>query len=178
MLWAALLLEIAYLFNYGDWYDWWNSPAICRLSVVAIVTLLLCVWRMFTIRHPFYEPKMWTYRHLLPILLLITLVEMFLATEHVLEETFLGEVMRYDTLTSALLDWPALAGVLAGCLFAYWWMHVRRFNYLRLIIVGLGGIIAYLLGNYFLISSDIHLSQLYLPPSAAALLTPCSVSRS
>lgn len=110
--------------------------------------------------------------------LLITLVEMFLATEHVLEETFLGEVMRYDTLTSALLDWPALAGVLAGCLFAYWWMHVRRFNYLRLIIVGLGGIIAYLLGNYFLISSDIHLSQLYLPPSAAALLTPCSVSRS
>ena len=163
MLWAALLLEIAYLFNYGDWYDWWNSPAICRLSVVAIVTLLLCVWHMFTIRHPFYEPKMWIYRHLLPILLLITLVEMFLATEHVLEETFLGEVMRYDTLTSALLDWPALAGVLAGCLFAYWWMHVRRFNYLRLIIVGLGGIIAYLLGNYFLISSDIHLSQLYLP---------------
>ena len=163
MLWAALLLEIAYLFNYGDWYDWWNSPVICRLSVVAIVTLLLCVWHMFTIRHPFYEPKMWIYRHLLPILLLITLVEMFLATEHVLEETFLGEVMRYDTLTSALLDWPALAGVLAGCLFAYWWMHVRRFNYLRLIIVGLGGIIAYLLGNYFLISSDIHLSQLYLP---------------
>lgn len=95
MLWAALLLEITYLFNYGDWYDWWNSPVICRLSVVAIVTLLLCVWRMFTIRHPFYEPKMWTYRHLLPILLLITLVEMFLATEHVLEETFLGEVMRY-----------------------------------------------------------------------------------
>ena len=35
---------------------------------------------MFTIRHPYYEPKMWTYRHLLPIFILITLVEMFLAT--------------------------------------------------------------------------------------------------
>ena len=42
-------------------------------------------------------------------------------------------------------------------------MHIKRFNYLRLIIIGLGGIIGYLLGNYFLISSDIHISQLYLP---------------
>lgn len=42
-------------------------------------------------------------------------------------------------------------------------MHIMRFNYLRLIIIGLGGIICYLLGNYFLISSDIHISQLYLP---------------
>ena len=42
-------------------------------------------------------------------------------------------------------------------------MHIRRFNYLRLIIIGLGGIICYLLGNYFLISSDIHISLLYLP---------------
>ena len=25
-LWAVLWIEIAFLFNYGDWYDWWNSP--------------------------------------------------------------------------------------------------------------------------------------------------------
>ena len=163
ILWALLLLEIAYLFNYGDWYDWWNSPVICQLSMVIIVTLFFCVWRMLTIRHPYYEPKMWTYRHLLPVFILITLVEMFLATENVLEEVWLGEVMHYGTMTSVQLDWPTLVGVLAGCLFAYWWMHIKRFNYLRLIIVGLGGIIGYLLGNYFLISSDIHISQLYLP---------------
>ena len=163
VLWAMLLLEIAYLFNYGDWYDWWNSPVIRQLSMVIIVTLFFCVWRMFTIRHPYYEPKMWTYRHLLPVFILITLVEMFLATEHVLEEVYLEEVMHYGTMTSVQLDWPVLAGVLAGCLFAYWWMHIRRFIYLRLIVIGLGGIIGYLLGNYFLISSDIHISQFYLP---------------
>lgn len=163
VLWSALLLEIAYLFNYGDWYDWWNSPVICQLSAVIIVTLLFCVWRMLFIRHPYYEPKMWAYRHLLPVFILIMLVEMFLATEHVLEEVYLGEIMHYGALISVQLDWPALAGVLTGCLFAYWWMHVKRFNYLRLIIVGFGGIICYLLGCYFLISSDIHISQLYLP---------------
>ena len=54
ILWAMLLLETAYLFNYGDWYDWWNSPVIRQLSVVIFVTFFFCVWRMFTIRHPYY----------------------------------------------------------------------------------------------------------------------------
>ena len=161
LLWAVLLLEIAYLFNYGDWYDWWSSPVICLLSVAIPVTSVFCIWRMFAIRHPFFEPKMWTYRHLLPILILITLVEIFLATENVLEEAYLGEVMHYGTLTSVQLDWPALAGVLSGCLFAYWWMHIKRFHYLRLIIIGLCGIAGYLSGSYFLISADIHIAQLY-----------------
>ena len=95
--------------------------------------------------YPYYEPKMWTYRHLLPVFILITLVEMFLATEHVLEEVYLEEVMHYGTMTSVQLDWPVLAGGLAGCPVAYWWMHIRRVNYLRLIVIGLGEIIGYLL---------------------------------
>lgn len=96
-LWQALLAEIAFLFNYGDWYDWWNSPVIRQLSVVILITLFFCIWRMLTIRHPFLEPKMWSYRYLLPLLGLITLVEAFLATEHVLEEVFYEEVMKYES---------------------------------------------------------------------------------
>lgn len=163
LLWAALLLEIAYLFDYGDWYDWWNSPVVCRLSVAIVVTFVICLWRMFTIRHPFFEPRMWTYRHLVPVLVLITLVEVFLATEHVVEHVFLEEIMKYEEMVSVRLDWAVLFGAVSGCLFAYWWMHLRRLNYLRLIIVGMGGIICYLLVFYFTISTDIHISQLYFP---------------
>lgn len=163
VLWAVLLLEVAYFFDYADWYDWWNSPVMRRVAVAIVVTLVVCIGRMRHIRHPFLEPRMWTYRYLLPILLLITLVEAFLATEHVLEEVFYEEVMHYEEMVSVRLDWWAAAGILAGCLFAYWWMHVRRFNYLRLLIVGLGALVCYLLGYYFTLSSDIHLSQLYLP---------------
>ena len=66
-LWAVLWIEIAFLFNYGDWYDWWNSPVIRQLSAAIIITLFFCVWRMMTIRHPFLEPKMWTYRYFWPL---------------------------------------------------------------------------------------------------------------
>ena len=163
LLWALLLLQVAFLLNYGDYYDWWASPVMRQLALAATVTLVVCVGRMRSIRHPYLEPQMWTYRHLLPIFLLITAVEVLLATEHVLEEAFLGEVMHYGAATSVRLDWPVLAGCLAGCLFACWWMHVRRLPYVRLIVVGLAGVGGYLLGLYFIISKDIALSQLYVP---------------
>lgn len=163
LLWAALLLQIAYLFDYGEFYDWWNSPVICTLTCTIVLTAYVSVKRMLAIRHPFLEPKMWTYRYLLPILALITVVEMILATERVLEESFYEGVMHYAETVSVQLDWLALAGILAGCLFAYWWMHVRRFNYLWLLIVGVMALVCYLAGYYFLFSGEIHLSQLYLP---------------
>lgn len=163
ILWACLLLEIAYFFDYGDWYDWWNSPVIRQLAVAIGITFLLCIWRMLTIRHPFLEPRMWTYRHLVPILILITLVEAFLATERVLEEVFYEEVMHYTETVSVQLDWLTLGGILTGCLFAYWWMHIKRFSYIRLLSIGIIGLIGYLLGYYFTLSGEIHISQLYLP---------------
>lgn len=162
-LWALLLLETAYFFCYGDWYDWWNSPVIRILAVLIVLTLLVCIGRMRHVRHPFLEPKMWTYQHLLPVLILITLVEAFLATEHVLEEVFYEEVMDYPAMVSVQFDWLALAGILAGCLFAYWWMHVKRLSYLRLITVGIAVLACYLMGFYFTLSAEIHISQLYLP---------------
>ena len=163
LLWASLLLEVAYFFDYADYYDWWNSAVIRTLAVVVLLTFGLCLWRMFTVRRPYYEPKMWGYRHLLPILLLITLVEAFLATEHVLEEVYYEEVMHYTETVSVLFNWPALGGILLGCVFAYWWMHVRRFSYLRLLAVGLALLACYLAGMYFTLSADIHPSQIWLP---------------
>ena len=163
LLWALLALEVAYLFNYGDYYDWWHSPVMRRVAVAAAVTAVACVGRMFLIRHPYLEPKMWTYRYLVPILVLVTLVEVLFAAENVLEEVYLGEVMRYGAMTSARLDWPVLAGCLSGCLFSYWWMHTRRFNYLRLIIVGVAALVCYFVVFYLTLSGDIHISQLYLP---------------
>lgn len=163
LLWTALLLQIAYLLDYGEWYDWWNSPVVCRLTISIFVTLIIALWRMFTIRHPYYEPKMWTYRHLFPILILIALVEGFLATEHVLEEVFYGEVMHYEELVSVRLDWFAFLGIITGCLFSLWWMEIKKFNYIRLLTLGVAALLAYLIIFYFTIDSNIHFSRLYLP---------------
>ena len=94
------------------------------------------------------------------LLLLITVVEAIMAVEHVLEESYLEGIMHYAGTVSVRLDWPVLAGILAGCLFSLWWMHIRKLPYIRLIIVGLAALACYLAGFYFTISMDIHISQL------------------
>lgn len=65
-LWAALLLEVAALFDYGEYLDWWNSPVTWQLTIVIIANLGFCIWRMLSIRHPYYDPKIWSYRHYIP----------------------------------------------------------------------------------------------------------------
>ncbi len=163
ILWVVLLLEIAYLFDYGNFYDWWNSPTIQWLTVAIVITAIICIWRMLAIRHPYFEPQLWKYKKIVPIMILITLVEIILASERVLEEVFYEDVMHYTEMVSVRLDWPTLVGCLTGCVFSLWWMHVKRFNYLRLLIIGIAGLILYLMGFYFLMSPEIHISQLYLP---------------
>ena len=91
------------------------------------------------------------------------MVEVLFSTERVLEEAYLGEVMGYAEMVSVRLDGAVLAGSVAGCVFAWWWMHVRRWGYLRLLAVGLCVLSAYLLGYYVLMTPGLSLGQLWVP---------------
>lgn len=162
-LWGILMMEITFLFNYGDWYDWWNSPVIRWLTVVIGITFVGCIHRMTHIRHPYLEPKMWHYPHYIPLLILITLVEIFLATEHVLEEVFYEEGMLYANLTTSVLDWWMIVGILAGCLFSLLWMYFLKYNFYKLLAIGFISLATYMVLFYFLISPEINIEKLYVP---------------
>lgn len=176
ILWSVFLIELTYLLCYADWLNWWDSATFRRLALATAITLGLCVLRMFIIRHPYLEPQMWTYRHLLPVFVLLALTEALLATEYVLEEVFYEEVMHYAETTGALLDWPVLAGTVCGCAFAYWWMHTRRYNYLRLLTIGTAAVGCCLIGFYAMMSHHIHVMQLaptvFFRGFAAGVLCP------
>ena len=78
------------------------------------LTLCVCVGRMCHVRHAYLEREMWSYRHLVPVLLLIFVVEVLFSTERVLEEAYLGEVMGYAEMVSVRLDGAVLAGGVVG----------------------------------------------------------------
>ena len=162
-LWSALILQIVYLFNYGDWYDWWSSHTICLLSFSIVITLVMCVWRMLTIRHPYIEPQVWRYKYFLPVILVTILVEGFLATEHVLEEVFYAEGLHLEPLSTIRFNFIAILGGIVGCLFSLWWLKVMRYNYLQLIMIGLIFMFVYLFGFYLSINHTIKMEQLYWP---------------
>ncbi len=159
-LWSLFGLQIAYIFNYGDWLDWWHSPTVRLLTGTALITLFFALQRMRHRPGAFCEPDMWGYRHLFPIVLLIALVEGILAAEHVLEEVYYEEVMEWEMLTSRELILWSLPGIWLGCGLSLLWLRVWKFNVYKLIAIGLLGITLYCTGEYFTVAQHINIEAL------------------
>lgn len=76
LLWGCLLLEVAMLLTYGEFYDWYRQDATWLLSGGVLVTLGLIVARMFRAGKPYISPKVFTrFRYVKAIFLLIVLYE-------------------------------------------------------------------------------------------------------
>lgn len=156
-------MQVVYIFCYGEFYNWWESDVICMLSVTATQTLILAVMRMFLIRHPYIEPKMWHNRNLPGLFFLALIIEALLATEHVLEEVFYESGMEWHSHTTAVLNYPTMTGVILACLFTLLWLKVWQKGRVRLIAIGVAVFIAYVLCFYFTVSTEMTIRQLYLP---------------
>lgn len=163
VLWCAFWLQTAWLLCYGDWLDWWYSPQLRLVCGTALITLAVCLQRMAHHPHPYFEPAMWSYRYVVPVILLIGVVEALFSCEHVLESVFYEEVMHYDDLTAEKLNQWSLPGIWAGCLFSLGWLKIMRWNAYRLMAVALLVFALYAGGFYFTVDSSISIAQLRLP---------------
>ncbi len=163
VLWCAFWLQTAWLLCYGDWLDWWYSPQLRLVCGTALITLAVCLQRMARHPHPYFEPAMWSYRYVVPVILLIGVVEALFSCEHVLESVFYEELMHYDDLTAEKLNQWSLPGIWAGCLFSLGWLKIMRWNAYRLMAVALLVFALYAGGFYFTVDSSISIAQLRLP---------------
>lgn len=164
-LWAALMVQVAYLLDYADWYSWYNHDAVWYLTGTIMITLALILHRMTHVRHPYINPRVFTgFRYVKQILFLICFVEALFGTEHILEEIYLEEVMHYSTIVNASLTVPAWIGNICGCLFSLFWLQkVMRMSYIRLGIIGSSMLLAYLAMMYLTVSPSVSIEQLHLP---------------
>ena len=161
--WTALLVQIAYLFTYGDWMNWGDSPLCFILIGTSCITFALLLYGMKVKLHPFISRKVFKFKHTLPILIIISLFEVLLSAEHVLEEVLLEEGMHLTDWSGASRYWFAVLGCYTGCFFSWWWMKIRGWGYSRMGLVAAIAAMLYLLQMYFLIYPGICLQQLYLP---------------
>lgn len=163
VLWAVFSLQLAWLLNYGDWLDWWHSSTFRLVCGTTLITFGVCLQRMFFHPQPYFEPAMWKYRHVTPVILLIGVVEALFSCEHVLEAVFYEEVMHYADHTYELINQWSLPGIWAGCLFSLGWLRLMRWNVYKLIALALFVFALYAGGFYFLMDESINKELLYLP---------------
>ena len=186
-LWSALMLEVIWLFTYGEHYNWWDSRLWQYVLISFPLTLTLCIGRMRHIRHPYIDPKVWPHARLIPILAMFFVAEVMNATPHALQGTLTGAVLHWGFTTTKQFYLFEMSGYAAGCIFTILWgkgnwgkiprfaslfdggnkfsAHSPQFNfkYTRLLTIGFFCLLMYQVLLYFYVSPALNVERLWLP---------------
>lgn len=163
ILWGVVLFSIVFVCIYGEYYDWLDSSLIRACIVLAVVSILININRMTTLRHPYIDPHVFKYRHFPTILFLFLMLCLFLTTSSVLQEMFMSSILKYDTLNAVSINWCVFIGILAGAGVVFYRQVVLRKGYKLLITVGFILIVVYQYYMYFLIDPNLNIESFYIP---------------
>jgi hypothetical protein len=172
LLWSAVMLEVIWLFTYGEHFNWWQSSLWRGVLYSLPVTLLTAIGRMTHIRHPYIAPEVWMHWRLLPILGMFFMAEVMNATPHVLQGALTGNVLHWGYTTTRQFCLFEMLGYVGGCVFTILWgKETARwgiiprwgFAYTRLLSVGFLALLMYQVLMYFYVSPVLNIERLYLP---------------
>ena len=163
LLWGIILFAIVFICIYGEFYDWTDSMEIRASIVIAVVALLININRMLTLKRPYIELEVFTYRNFPVILFLFLMLCFFLTTSSVLQNQFMTAILHYDSLNAISLNWCVFVGILAGAAVVFYRQVILRKGFKLLISVGFLFIMIYEYYMYFLIHPNLNIESLYLP---------------
>ena len=161
--WSIFILSLIYVFCYGNQLEWFASPRIRIALGVALLALAYGIWAMFNLRHPFIHKEAFGMRNFWRFLGIFLVLDILLATQTVLQNTFCSAVMGMDYIALSNLKWLDFAGQGIGALFCYaaltkWHWHTRRVTGF-----GIGAVLAYTIIMRFLVSPTTPNAALALP---------------
>ncbi|MCH5308187.1 MAG: hypothetical protein J1E37_08860 [Prevotella sp.] len=162
-LWSAVMLEVIWLFTYGEYYNWSDSATWSAVLACTPVTLALAINRMRRIRHPYIAPSVWHRPLLLPILGMFFVAELMNATPHALQNTLTGGILHWGYTTTQQFYAFELAGYALGAAFTIFWHRPLRLGYTHLLTVGFLCLLAYQVLMYFYVSPSLNMERLCLP---------------
>lgn len=163
VLWSTFLLEIIYIFNYGEHVSWFASRRLCMVTLSTLPTLCLCIGRMRHVRHPYIAPEAWKYNNLFTILFLFAVCALLNAPSSVLQTFLTSRVLHFGATTTAWTAFYGLLGVLLGNAFTYYFTHRLRLSYVRLLAIGFAAMVVPCIQLYFGLYSGMTVESLYLP---------------
>lgn len=172
LLWSAVMLEIIWLFTYGEYYNWTDSDLWCGVLVSLPLTLAVSIRRMSRIRHPYITPDIFAHKRLIPILAMFFVAEMLNATPHALQNTLTGGILHWGFTTTQQFCLFELMGYVCGCVLTILWgrgtptwgrLPRLGLKYTQLLAVGFTALLLYQVLLYFYVSPTLNVERLWLP---------------
>jgi len=112
-LWSMLFMEVVWLFNYGEYYNWWDGRMWRVGLLFTLVTFYLTIQRARHIRHPYIDLAAFRYKTLLPLLALYFIAEWLDSTPKVLQNTLTGGVLHWGWMTTNVFELIGWLGTVA-----------------------------------------------------------------
>ena len=169
---SACMLEVIWLFTYGEYYNWTDCSLWLTVLCLLPLTILVTIGRLTHIRHPYIEPWIFRRNRLYPILAMFFVAELMNATPHALQNTLTGGVLHWGFVTTQQFYIVEMLGYACGCAFTilwgkgcpnWGWLSRMGFKYTRLLTVGFVCLLMYQVLMYFYVSPALNIERLWLP---------------
>lgn len=176
LLICVLMLTLSYIVVYGDHYMWLDSLHMRVLLGIAIVLAGIVLYRMRYYRYPYVEFKLFTFRNVVPILIVTFFAELALGAEHTMEEILYSEVVHLEELTKESQYMWVLPGMYVGILLDIYWLKVRKWKVWKLFGIAFLSIALYGMLMYFTLGTGVNIEQyrlaIFLRGFSYAILGP------
>lgn len=176
LLICVLMLTLSYIVVYGDHYMWLDSLHMRVLLGIAIVLAGIVLYRMRYYRYPYVEFKLFTFRNVVPILIVTFFVELALGAEHTMEEILYSEVVHLEELTKESQYMWVLPGMYVGILLDIYWLKMRKWKVWKLFGIAFLSIALYGMLMYFTLGTGVNIEQyrlaIFLRGFSYAILGP------
>lgn len=163
ILWVASCVVAAWIFNFGEHYDWWDSHEIWTATwiFIAVFGSALCVSHFK--REPYMSLKAFDYQETWRVLFILMTFAILHASAHVLQPVFMNAVAGYDYYTIVRFNYPEIYGIIMGAVFTYftlvrWQWRAKTFFFTAFILA-----VFYLMSSYFLIDPSTEAWMFYVP---------------
>jgi hypothetical protein len=162
ILWTLLCVCAAWIFTFGEHYDWWDSVEIWRGTFVFLFLLVTTLLYSHFKKDTYIPLKAFTYSATWSLIVLLMAIAVLHGSAHVLQPIFLANVLGYDNLNIISLNYPELAGIIMGAILAYfilirWRYTIKYYLMLTFIFVGY-----YVLSLYYMCDNQTDKETLYL----------------
>lgn len=163
LLWTATSCVAAWLFCFGEHYDWWHSGEIWSATWLLIALLAITIAESAWRREPFIALGAFRHRATWVMIGLLLGMGVLQASAHVLQPVLMNAVSGYDYFTIVGFNYPELAGIIVGAILAYyavirlgWGLRAYFFTCFTLVTF-------YIMAIYFLINPATDGTLYYIP---------------
>ena len=163
LMWGLILLNLNFIFIYGEYYDWFHAEEIQVAAITLAILLTLNLYRASFIRHPFIALKTFTYRSVWRSIVLYLFVDLLIGPSHIYEHIFFEKVLNFDHEHIIRVNLVSWIGVLIGAIFAWRYFAVAKQSFKSTFNIGFACILMYNMLMYFLIDYQTTKEMLIIP---------------